>query len=251
MNRLNQKGVREQDKPIDISLLTNEEKSMVRKWYPDLIEPSIVTPGQNGAPPSDAIILFDKDTLVNFVSVKTGGAPEWIVTGDSFTVKPGARDIMTKQKFGDCQLHIEWKTPGKDVAAGKTGQGCGNSGIYLMSKYEIQVLNSYNNKTGPTGQAGAFYGNYPPLVNASLNPDQWQVYDIVFIAPVFNEKDELVAPGYFTVFHNGVLVQNHVEVREPTASHNPEFRLSEPELPLMLQDHSSEVSYRNIWIRKL
>ena len=120
-----------------------------------------------------------------------------------------------------------------------------------MSKYEIQVLNSYNNKTGPTGQAGAFYDNFPPLVNASLQPDNWQVYDIVFIAPVFNEKDELVAPGYFTVFHNGVLVQNHVEVREPTASHNPEFRLSEPELPLMLQDHSSEVSYRNIWIRKL
>ena len=251
MNRLNQKGVREQDKPIDISLLTEEEKSMVRKWYPDLIEPSIVTPGQNGAPPSDAIILFDKDTMVNFVSVKTGGAPEWIVTGDSFTVKPGARDIMTKQKFGDCQLHIEWKPSMEDVKQGKTGQACSNSGIYLMSKYEIQVLNSYQNKTYPTGQAGAFYGNYPPLVNASLQPDSWQVYDIIFMAPKFNEKGEQVEPGYFTVFHNGVLVQNHVEVREPTASHNPESKLSEPELPLMLQDHSSEVSYRNIWIRKL
>jgi hypothetical protein len=251
MNRLNQKGIREQDKPIDINLLNKEEKTLITKWYPDLIEPSIVTPGHNGAPPSDAIILFDKDTLINFVSAKTGAAPEWIVSGDSFMVKPGAKDIITRQKFGDCQLHIEWKASKEDVMKGKTSQSCSNSGVYFMSKYEIQVLNSYNNKTYPTGQAAAFYGNFPPLVNASLEPDQWQVYDIIFMAPKFNNNKELNEPGYFTVFHNGVLVQNHVEIKEPSTSSNKEFSLSEPELPLMLQDHNSAVGYRNIWIRKL
>ena len=120
-----------------------------------------------------------------------------------------------------------------------------------MSKYEIQVLNSYNNKTNPLGQAAAFYGNAAPMVNASLEPEEWQVYDIIFTAPKFNKNEDLLESGYFTLFHNGVLVLNHVEVTEPTASHNGEYSLREPELPLMLQDHKNEVSYRNIWIRKL
>ena len=214
-------------------------------------EPELITPGKKGGPPSDAIILFDKDALDNFVSVKTGGASEWLVSGQTFTVKPGTGNIRTKQKFGDCQLHIEWKISPKDVREGKTGQKCGNSGIYFMSKYEIQVLNSYENKTNPDGQAAAFYGNFAPMVNASVKAGKWQVYDIVFMAPKFSNKEELLEPGYFTVFHNGVLVQNHVEIRAPTASHFEEYSLSEPELPLMLQDHNSEVSYRNIWIRKL
>ncbi|MFC2128645.1 DUF1080 domain-containing protein [Bacteroidota bacterium] len=217
----------------------------------NIAEPIKITPVKEGEPPSDAIILFDRDNLDSFVRVETGGEAEWVVTGEKFTVKPGAKNIETKQKFGDCQLHIEWKTPEKDVLAGKTGQQNGNSGIYLMSKYEIQVLNSYNNKTNPEGQAGAFYGNSPPLVNASLEPEQWQVYDIVFIAPEFNEKEELIKPGYFTLFHNGILVQNHVEITAPTTAHNNKYSLAEPELPLMLQDHNNEVSYRNIWIRKL
>ena len=120
-----------------------------------------------------------------------------------------------------------------------------------MSKYEIQVLNSYENDTDPDSQAAAFYGNFAPLVNASMKAGKWQEYDIVFLAPKFSDKEELIEPGYFTVFHNGVLVQNHVEVSAPTASHLEEYSLSEPELPLMLQDHNNEVSYRNIWIRKL
>jgi hypothetical protein len=233
----------ESDSKIDIIMDQNR--------YKDMTEPEIVTPGNNGEPPSDALILFDKDTLINFVSVETGGAAEWVVSGEEFTVKPGARDIRTKQKFGNCQLHIEWKTPEKDVLEGKTGQQCSNSGIYLMGKYEIQVLNSFNNKTYPDGQAAAFYGNFPPLVNASREPGQWQVYDIIFITPEFDEKEEMIKPGYFTVFHNGILVQNHVPVIAPTTSHSGEYELSESELPLMLQDHSNEVSYRNIWIRKL
>ena len=217
----------------------------------DIPEPVIVTPGKNGKPPSDAIILFDRDTLINFVSVASGGPAEWVVSGKKFTVKPGARSIRTKKYFGDCQLHIEWKTPKKDVREGKTDQQCGNSGIYFMSNYEIQVLNSYENETYPTGQAGAFYENFPPLVNASLEPGKWQIFDIIFIAPKFNASEELLKPGYFTVFHNGVLVLNHVEITKPTRAHSNEYSLAEPELPLMLQDHSSEVSYRNIWIRKL
>jgi len=214
-------------------------------------EPEVITPGKKGGPPSDALVLFHKDSLNNFVSVETGGAPDWLVSGSKFTVKPGTKNIRTKQKFGDCQLHIEWKISRKDFKEGKTGQKCGNSGIYFMSKYEIQVLNSYENKTNPDGQAAAFYGNFAPLVNASVKPGKWQVYDIIFIAPKFSEREDLIDPGYFTVFHNGVLVQNHVEVREPTASNLEEYSLSETELPLMLQDHNNEVSYRNIWIRKL
>jgi hypothetical protein len=217
----------------------------------EIAEPVKITPVKNGEPPSDAIILFDRDNLDNFRSVKTGGPAEWPVSGEEFTVKPGSNNIETKQKFGDCQLHIEWKTPEKDVLEGKTGQQNGNSGIYFMSKYEIQVLNSFENKTGPYGQAGAFYGNSAPLVNASLEPEEWQVYDIIFIAPKFNEKEELIEPGYFTLFHNGILVQNHVKITAPTAAHNGKYSLTEPELPIMLQDHNNEVSYRNIWIRKL
>lgn len=219
-----------------------------KNWAP---EPTVIQPGKKGKAPSDAIVLFDKGNLDNFVSAVDGGKAPWKVKGNKFTVEPGTKNIQTKQGFGDCQLHIEWKTPSKDVRDGKTSQQCGNSGIYFMSKYEIQVLNSYINETNPNGQAGAFYSNYPPLVNASLKPGKWQVYDIIFKAPKYNDNDELVDPGYFTVFHNGVLVQNHVEVIKPTAAHDKNLSLSEAELPLMLQDHKNEVSYRNIWVRKL
>nr|WP_299381133.1 DUF1080 domain-containing protein [Allomuricauda sp.] len=219
-----------------------------KEWGP---QPVVVQPGKNGKAPSDAIVLFDGGNLDNFVSVLTGGEAKWKVSGNKFTVVPGTKAIRTKQGFGDCQLHIEWKTPQSDSREGKTGQQNGNSGIYFMSKYEIQVLNSYKNETKPKGQAGAFYGNFPPLVNASLPPGEWQTYDIIFKAPKFNKDEELVEPGSFTVFHNGVLVQNHVPITKPTAAHNREFPLTEQELPLMLQDHKNEVSYRNIWIRKL
>jgi hypothetical protein len=180
-----------------------------------------------------------------------GGPATWIVNGKKFTVNPGSKNIQTRQKFGDCQLHIEWLTPKKDVKAGKTGQGCGNSGIYMMGKYEVQVLNSFINETDADRQAGALYHQHVPMVNASMAPGKWQVYDIIFSAPRFDTSGKQTEPGYLTVFHNGVLIQNHVEVSAPTRAHSTQFKISEKELPLMLQDHNSEVSYRNIWIRKL
>ena len=236
---------------INLSILLSFHPAGAQEGSGSLPEPEVITPGKKGAPPSDAIFLFDRNSLNQFVSVKTGEAPEWLVSGHKFTVKPGTGNIRTKQKFGDCQLHIEWKISPKDVSEDQTGQKSGNSGIYFMCKYEIQVLNSYENKTNPDGQAAAFYGNFAPQVNASLKAGKWQFYDIVFMAPKFSDKEELIEPGYFTVFHNGVLVLNHVEVTTPTASHLEEYSLSETELPLMLQDHNNEVSYRNIWIRKL
>lgn len=217
----------------------------------DTPEPRVVQPGVKGKAPSDAIILFDKGSLDNFVHVKDGSAPKWKVSGKKFTVVPQTDNIQTKENFGDCQLHVEWNTPKKDVKEGKTSQQNGNSGIYLMSRYEVQVLNSYINKTNPMGQAGAIYSQYPPLVNSSIEPGKWQTYDIIFTAPRFNSNGTEKTPGYMTVFHNGVLVQNHSKLQDPTTAYNKNSPNDAEELPLMLQHHKNEVSFRNIWIRKL
>ena len=217
----------------------------------ELPQPKVIQPGRNGKAPSDAIVLFGRGSLSNFESIKDGGPAGWKVRGKKFTVDPTTTSIQTKEKFGDCQLHVEWKTSPKDVREGKEGQGCGNSGIYLMGKYEVQVLNSYINKTYPDGQAGAIYRQHAPLVNASLKPGKWQVYDIIFTAPRFNSDKTQKTPGYVTVLHNGVLVQNHAEIKGPTQASNGKYPIDEPELPLMLQCHWNKVSYRNIWIRKL
>lgn len=213
--------------------------------------PNVISPGQKGSPPSDAIIVFSKGSLSAFESSLTSGAAPWKVAGKKFAVSPGTGNIQTKQKFEDCQLHIEWKTDPKDVKAGKTGQGSSNSGIYLMGKYEVQVLNSYINETDPDRQAGAIYKQHIPLVNASRKPGKWQVYDVIFTAPRFDENGDQLMPGTITLFHNGVLVQNHVEIKGPTRAHNEKLDITDTELPVMLQDHKNEVSYRNIWIRKL
>ncbi len=214
-------------------------------------KPQVIDPGNDRNAPSDAIILFDKGSLEHFESVNDSGEAGWNVRRRSFTVVPGAGNIQTKRSFGDCQLHIEWKTPVRDVRKGKEGQQNGNSGIYLMGKYEVQVLNSYENETNKTGQAGAIYGFHPPMVNASLEPGKWQTYDIVFRAPKFNSDGKLLEPGYMTIFHNGVLIQDHSEITAPTPAHNEDTPIDAEKLPLMLQDHNSEVSYRNIWIREL
>ena len=212
--------------------------------------PPVVNPGQKNLAPSDAIVLFSKNSLDAFESVD-GGSAEWTVKGKKFSVNPGTGNIQTKEPFGDCQLHIEWMTPKKDVKEGKAGQQNGNSGIYLMGKYEVQVLNSFINETDADRQAASIYHQHVPLVNASLPPGKWQTYDIIFTAPDYDASGNLVKSGLITVFHNGLLVQYNAEIKTPTQAASTQFTLEKSELPLMLQDHTNEVSYRNIWIRKL
>jgi len=214
-------------------------------WEP---VPPVVVPGRNGVPPSDAIVLFDGSDLSAW-SAEDGSAAGWRVGGGAMTVVPGAGNIRTRQGFGDVQLHIEWRTPAE--VSGE-GQGRGNSGVYFMERYEIQILDSYDNRTYSNGQAGAIYKQHIPLVNASRAPGEWQVYDVVFTAPRFAADGTLVSPASMTVFHNGVLIQNHVELRGPTSYiGEPPYEVHADRAPLLLQDHGNAVSYRNIWVREI
>lgn len=211
--------------------------------------PTLVEPGKNNSPPSDALILFGGENLSAWTKEDGSGDAEWIVEKDILTVKPGTGGIRTRNAFGDCQLHIEWRTPGE--VKGK-GQGRGNSGVFLMGRYEIQVLDSWDNRTYANGQAGSVYKQHIPLVNASLPPGEWQSYDIVFMAPRFSDQGELLKPATLTVFQNGVLIQNHVELKGPSVFvGNPSYSPHPERLPIHLQDHGNPVSYRNIWIRDL
>lgn len=211
-------------------------------------KPEIVTPGKGTQPPSDALVLYGgAEDLDNWIHVEQGPA-KWKAE-DVLTVVPHAGGIKTKQEFGDIQLHIEWRAP--EVIVGE-GQGRGNSGVYLMGKYEVQVLDSYENETYYNGQAGSIYKQHIPLVNACRPPGKWQAYDIIFTAPVFKENGSLESPPFVTVIHNGILIQNHVALKGPTIFiGKPEYEYHPEKLPLMLQDHSNPVSYRNIWIREL
>lgn len=211
--------------------------------------PAVISPGKtNAEPPSDAIVLFDGKDFSQWIG--TNGTPvDWTLQDGAMTVKRGAGMITTKQQFGDCQLHIEWRTP--DVVKGE-GQGRGNSGIFLMGRYELQVLDSYNNKTYSNGQAGSIYKQLVPLVNVSRGPGEWQTYDVVFTAPRFSEKGILQSQARITVFHNGVLIQNNAAIWGGTeyigiANYTPHAGKE----PISLQDHGDAVSYRNIWIRPL
>jgi len=209
-------------------------------------QPSVVVPGkQPGQPPSDAIILFDGSDLSQWVSTKDSEPAKWKVENRYMEVVKKTGSIRTKRSFGDCQLHIEWATPA--VVKGE-GQDRGNSGVYLMGRYEVQVLESYNNTTYPDGQAAAIYGQNPPMVNACRPPEQWQSYDIIFRRPDF----ESLRSATVTVLHNGVLVQDHW-VLEGTTAHKERAKYTKHEgkLPLMLQNHGDPVRYRNIWIREL
>jgi hypothetical protein len=206
-------------------------------------EPAPVTPGTAGSPPSDAVVLFDGKDLSSWKS-DDGGEPKWKV--ESGYMEVHGKSLMTRQEFGAIQLHLEWAAPAEVKGE---GQGRGNSGVYFQGRYEIQVLDSYQNKTYFNGQAASFYGHNAPMVNASRKPGEWQTYDIVFHPPKPG-ADGKVQPGSFTVLHNGVLVQDHIPVLGD-ASVSAKFSGATPTGPLMLQDHGNPVRYRNIWVRKL
>ena len=206
-------------------------------------EPAVVTPGETAAdPPSDAVVLFGGESLDAFK-----GGDKWAIEDGVATAKGGG--ISSKQAFGDVQVHLEFRTPAEVKGS---GQGRGNSGLYLMGKYEVQILDSYENETYFDGQAGALYKQSPPLVNASRPPGEWQSYDVLFEAPKFDGNGSLVRPAYATVLHNGVAVQVHTELKGDTAWHKPPSYSKHPaKLPLSLQFHGNPVSFRNIWAREL
>jgi hypothetical protein len=207
-------------------------------------EPRVIDPGP---PPSDAIVLFGGKDLSQFKGEGDGPA-KWEIKDGVATVN-GTGSISTKQEFGDCQLHVEWATPEKVEGE---GQGRGNSGILLQGRYEVQVLDSYINKTYYHGQAGSIYKQYAPLVNACRKPGEWQTYDIIFHAPRFDADGKLQKPGTVTVLQNGVLVQDNVEIKGTTGPAGaPKYHAHPVKQSLVLQDHHNPVRYRNIWIREL
>jgi hypothetical protein len=221
-------------------------------------QPPVVTPGTEstqekaGTAPSDAIVLFDGTDLSQWTSTTPGEDTKWIVKDGAMLPTEGSGQIRSKQEFGSCQLHVEWATP-KNVEG--DGQGRGNSGVFLMGQYEVQILDSYENTTYPDGQAGALYGRKPPLVNACRKPGEWQSYDIVFHRPHFDENGNVLKRATFTVFHNGVLILDHVELSGGTGWLGPhavtDYEPHGDKGPIELQDHGNPVRFRNVWIREL
>ncbi len=213
--------------------------------------PAVVDPGSSGPPspaPSDAVVLFSGKDLAQWEDTK-GNPAGWKVADGFMEVVAETGSIRTKKGYGDCQLHVEWASPA--VVAGE-GQGRGNSGVFLMDTYEVQVLDSYQNRTYADGQAAAIYGQFPPLVNVCRPPGEWQSYDIIFHAPRFAPDGSLLKPARMTVFHNGILVHDNDVLTGPTAHKaRPPYKAHPDKLPLSLQDHGNPVRYRNIWIREL
>ena len=217
--------------------------------------PPVVTPGDKpGAPPSDAVVLFDGSAdsfSANWTDTK-GGPSKWKVVDGAMESVRRAGYVQSKEKFGSCQLHIEWASPAKVQG---DGQGRGNSGVFLMGTYEIQVLDSYENQTYADGQAGALYGRSKPLVNASRKPGEWQSYDIIFHRPLFDKEGKVTRRATFTVLHNGVLIQDHTVLSGGTGWRGPhaasEYKAHPDKMPLSMQDHGNPVRFRNIWVRPL
>jgi 3-keto-disaccharide hydrolase len=211
----------------------------------------VITPAPAGPPvlpPLDAIVLFGGEDLSKWTDAK-GQPARWKVENGSMEVVSGTGSIRTAQGFGDCQLHVEWMAP--SPAKGE-GQDRGNSGVFLMDTYEVQILDCYNNKTYADGQTAALYGQYPPLVNACRAPGEWQTYDIVFHRPRFDKDGQLLSPARMTVFHNGVLVHECAQLTGPTAHKaRPPYKMHADRLPISLQDHGHPVRFRDIWIRNL
>lgn len=221
---------------------------MTEIWDPEV---PVVKPGDTPLDaPADAIVLFDGKDLESEWTNSEGGSPGWKVEDGCVTVEQGAGTIKTKRVFEDFQLHIEWRSPSE--VQGES-QGRGNSGVFLQERYEVQVLDNYNNRTYRNGQAGSIYKQLAPLVNACKEPGEWQTYDIIYTAPRFNDDGTYFTPPQVTVLHNGVVVQNHVKLRGPTEYIGiPEYNV-EKHGPgsITLQDHGNPVSFRNIWIREM
>jgi hypothetical protein len=213
--------------------------------------PTVVHPGGAAviAPPADAVVLFDGRSLEQWVSARDSSGARWKIVGNALEVVPGTGGIHTAAGFGSVQLHVEWMTPAPPSG---DGQDRGNSGVFLMGRYEVQVLDSWENRTYADGQAGAIYGQVPPMVDASLPPGTWQSFDILFRRPLFDAAGKVTRPARMTVFHNGVLVHHEVALVGPTSHQvRAPYEAHADRLPLALQDHGVPVRFRNIWIRPL
>ena len=223
--------------------------SVTEDWS---FKPPLVSPGETYAqPPSDATVLYGGTADLGKWEHPDGSPVKWKTDGDALTIVPKATDIRTKQKFGNIQLHLEWRTP--DPSEDKDFNR-GNSGVLIMGLYELQIYESwnYNTKIYYNGQAGSVYKQHTPLVNAARKPQTWQTYDVIFEAPVFRTDKTLEKPAYMTVFHNNVLILNHVELTGPMVYQGyPKYKFHDAKLPLQLQEHGSRVSFRNIWVREL
>lgn len=220
------------------------DKERPEPWI--ISPPTASTQAQPGTVPSDATVLFDGTDLSQWQG--GNGDAQWTVK-DGYMEVNGTGSIRTRESFGSCQLHVEFATP---TEVKSKSQGRGNSGVMIMGLYEIQVLDSFDNRSYSDGQAGSIYGQYPPLVNASRAPGQWQVFDIVFEAPEFDKEGELVKPAYITVFHNGIVVHNRATSLGQVAHKDPpQWKPHAEKLPLTLQDHGNPVRFRNVWIRPL
>lgn len=230
---------------LSLNAFSQKEPEATEVWEP---EPRVVKTSAVDAPPSDAIVLFDGTNLDHWMSVNDKTKAKWTISDDIMTVKPGTGGIQTKKDFGDIQLHLEFRTPAKVEGE---GQGRGNSGVFFQGRYEVQILDSYENRTYSNGQCASIYKQHIPLVNASKGPGEWQAYDIIFMAPKFNKDGIKVQSGYFTVFQNGVLVQNHVEIKGTTVYIGQPENTAHGNGPIMLQDHDNHTSFRNIWLREL
>ena len=237
-----------------VACLPGVAQPQARSWPQHSLErprPPVVDPGPAAPvalPPSDAVVLFGGANLKEWQGADSGPA-RWVVREGYFEVAPGAGAIVSRRAFGDVQLHLEWAAPSPPQGE---GQDRGNSGVFLMGRYEVQVLDSYRNDTYADGQAAPIYGQMPPLVNASRPPGEWQTYDIVFRRPRLGANGTVTDSARVTVLHNGVLVHDAVALTGPTAhQRRPPYQAHADRLPLLLQDHDHPVRFRNIWIREL
>ncbi len=228
-----------------LSQITDPKATEFYEPVPPKVKPGTIL----GEAPADAIVLLGKGAdLSEWTSVKDGSDANWTKEGDVIVVKPGAGAIQTRRKFGDVQLHVEWRSPSEPE---KQGQGRGNSGIFLQNRYEVQVLESEGSDTYTNGQAGSIYKQTPPLVNALRPQGEWQSYDILYNAPEFSKNGILTRPAYVTLLMNGVVVLNHFEIKGPTEYIGLPHYVPHGDDVIQLQDHGNLVAYRNIWIREL